>query len=314
MSSWHSYPSIYNIGHRVLREFFDYEVQVEEKVDGSQFSFGVFGQPAEDGVVERFELRVRSKNVVFPADAAPALFKGACETVMGLRDRLTPGWTYRGEVLAKPHHNGLAYNRTPKGHIILFDICVGEEDYLSYEGMVAEANRLGLEVVPRLFTGKLEGPDQLRQFLTRESVLGGVTIEGVVCKPLKRDLFGQDKKLLMAKFVSEAFKEVQKGHWKENNPTKQDHIQHLIDIYRTPQRWQKAIQHLRDEGKLEGTPRDIGLLIKEVPRDILKECEEDIKEGLFKAFKKDLERGWTKGLPEFYKQFLLDQQFFEEAA
>jgi ATP-dependent RNA circularization protein (DNA/RNA ligase family) len=36
-----SYPSIYALGHRAIRELFDGPVVVEEKIDGSQFSFGV---------------------------------------------------------------------------------------------------------------------------------------------------------------------------------------------------------------------------------------------------------------------------------
>jgi hypothetical protein len=52
MSSWHSYPSIYNLGHRALTDLFSGGlVLVQEKVDGSQFSFGLI-----DGVV-----RFRSK-------------------------------------------------------------------------------------------------------------------------------------------------------------------------------------------------------------------------------------------------------------
>jgi hypothetical protein len=40
MSSWHSYSSIYALGHKALAELFMEPVLIEEKVDGSQFSFG----------------------------------------------------------------------------------------------------------------------------------------------------------------------------------------------------------------------------------------------------------------------------------
>ena len=60
MNSWHSYPSIYNIGHRYVVDLLNEPVLIEEKIDGSQFSFGVF-----DG-----ELKCRSKgaqlNLVAP--------------------------------------------------------------------------------------------------------------------------------------------------------------------------------------------------------------------------------------------------------
>ena len=41
MSSWNSYPKIYALGHAYLKELSLDPVIVEEKVDGSQFSFGL---------------------------------------------------------------------------------------------------------------------------------------------------------------------------------------------------------------------------------------------------------------------------------
>jgi len=37
-----SYPSIYNLGHHAIATLLDAPVLVEEKVDGSQFSFEAF--------------------------------------------------------------------------------------------------------------------------------------------------------------------------------------------------------------------------------------------------------------------------------
>ena len=39
-TSWHSYPQIYNLGHKAIAGIFDDDVLIEEKIDGSQFSFG----------------------------------------------------------------------------------------------------------------------------------------------------------------------------------------------------------------------------------------------------------------------------------
>jgi len=46
-----SYPKVYNLGHAAIVHLFDEPVTVEEKVDGSQFSFALI-----DG-----ELSARSK-------------------------------------------------------------------------------------------------------------------------------------------------------------------------------------------------------------------------------------------------------------
>lgn len=38
----HSYSSIYALGHKALEDLLKTPVLVEEKLDGSQFSFGVY--------------------------------------------------------------------------------------------------------------------------------------------------------------------------------------------------------------------------------------------------------------------------------
>ena len=41
MEQINSYPSVMQIGHKMIADIFSGEVIVEEKIDGSQFSFGV---------------------------------------------------------------------------------------------------------------------------------------------------------------------------------------------------------------------------------------------------------------------------------
>lgn len=43
-TSWHSYPKSLNVGHKLAEKLFDGPVVIQEKVDGSQFSFGVFNE------------------------------------------------------------------------------------------------------------------------------------------------------------------------------------------------------------------------------------------------------------------------------
>ena len=294
-TSWHSYPKIWSLGHRGATELLLDPVIVEEKVDGSQFSFGLF----EDGY------RARSKGAVLNLVAPETMFVKACNVIQSLP--LKEGWTYRGEYLAKPKHNVLAYDRTPKNHIIIYDINNGHESYLSWEEKAVEAARLGLEVIPRLYEGRVDSPDQFRAMLDTVSCLGGQKIEGVVVKNYKR--FGVDGKVLLGKFVSEAFKEVHNGTWKAENPTGKDIIEKIREAYTTPARWHKAIQHLSEEGMLDNSPKDIGYLIKEVGMDVEQECSDEIKELLFKWAWPQIRRGLTRGLPEFYKDELLKKQF-----
>lgn len=41
MSSYKSYPKVYNLGHSAIKDLFHDEVVIQEKLDGSQFSFGI---------------------------------------------------------------------------------------------------------------------------------------------------------------------------------------------------------------------------------------------------------------------------------
>jgi len=300
----HSYSSIYNLGHKAVADILQSPVCVEEKVDGSQFSFGVF----IDADGERV-LKCRSKGAELNILAPEKMFKRAVDAVKDVESILCPGATYRAEYLAKPKHNTLCYGRIPINNLMIFDVDCGDQDYLPQKVKAAEADRLGFEVVPLIFDGVLADLDSFREFLGRDSALGGAKIEGVVVKNYQ--LFGLDKKVLMAKFVSEAFKESHGKEWKIGNPAKSDLLHLLIEAYKTPARWAKAVQHLKELGQLEDSPRDIEKLMKEVPLDIEKECADEIKDKLWDWAWPKIARGCRAGLAEWYKEELLKKQFEE---
>ena len=111
-TSWHSYPKVYALGHAAISELFEDEVIVEEKVDGSQFSFGKF-----DG-----KFLIRSKNKQMDIDAPEKMFVLGAQSVQDLD--LKDGWTYRAEYLMRPKHNVLAYDRMPTNYLMA--IVIGE--------------------------------------------------------------------------------------------------------------------------------------------------------------------------------------------
>lgn len=310
MSSWHSYPSAFNLGHRAVRDLMNYPHVIEEKIDGSQFSFGLF--PDEPDTIDG--LRVRSKGAQMNPDAPEKMFTFAVTTVKGIAHLLHPGWTYRAEYLRVPKHNTLAYDRIPTKHLMVFDVSTGEEAWLSPEAKRLEAHRIGLECVPTigLYPRVKTSLDELRHMLdSTSSVLGGHLIEGVVIKPLV-ELYGQDHKTLMGKFVSERFREAHKHAWSESNPTSGDILDRLAKTYTAEGRWMKAVQHLRDAGALTDSPKDIGLLIPEVQKDLGQEEKDEIMRMLWKWAWPHLGRACTRGLPDWYKNELLRKQFEEE--
>ena len=293
----HSYATVFQLGHKMIAEIFSSPVVLEEKIDGSSFSFGII-----DG-----ELQCRSKGKQLILDAPEKMFTKAVATAQELSSLLHPVWVYRSEFLEKPKHNVLAYERVPAKNVIIFDIDTGGENYLTPEEKRDEAERLGLECVPVFHCGMVESMEQFTQLLETVSCLGGTRIEGIVVK--NYNVFTAEKKIALGKYVSERFKEVAGGEWRKANPTDADITSQLIERYRTPARWEKAVQHLRERGELEESPRDIGKLIHEVPDDVRREYEQEIKDCLFVHFWPKIRRGVTVGLPEFYKEELAKKAF-----
>jgi hypothetical protein len=293
----HSYSSPLAVGHAHARSLFDGPVVVEEKIDGSQFSFC----RAEDGT-----LSARSRGQQLVLDAPNAMFERAVETVRTIANDLVPGWIYRGEYLQKPKHNTLAYERTPAQYFILFDVETSLYAFLSPDAKRAEGERLGLETVPLLHHGEITSAQQAMDLVPATSVLGGAA-EGVVIKNYAQ--LGSDKKVLMGKIVTDTFKEKHGVEWKKSNPAKQDVVELLIQSLRTDARWQKAVQHLRENGTLTSTPQDIGALLKEVQADVERDSVDEIKDALYRWALPHIRRGVTNGLPEWYKAQLMAEAF-----
>jgi len=295
------YGKVYNMGHHAIKELFLEPVLVEEKVDGSQFSFGVIGG----------EVRCRSNGAQLHMDGPVEMFTLAVETAKELRPLLVPGWTYRGEFLRKPRHNTIAYDRVPKKNVILFDVDTGNQAYLPRSEKEKIAAELGLEIVPVLFEGMVTSLDQFNELLDTDSILGGSKIEGMVFKNYAR--FGPDGKCMMGKYVSEAFKERHTKEWKKANPGHNDVVQDIIKEHATEARWKKALQHLSERGELHGDPTDIGPCMKEIHIDLKEECADEIKAAIFKWAWPKIARGVAGGFPAWYKEQLAGQQFAKEA-
>jgi hypothetical protein len=135
-------------------------------------------------------------------------------------------------------------------------------------------------------------------------------MEGVVAKNYAR--FGKDGKVLMGKYACPKFKEVHNKNYKEENPGNLDMIANLGVRYHSEARFAKAVQHLTEAGELVNEPKDIGPLIDEIRRDIVEECEWEIKEALFKWAWKRLSRSVVAGFPEWYKNLLMEDSFESE--
>lgn len=290
---------ILSITHKALEEIFLDPVEITEKVDGSFISFMM--DPSG-------ELRMRSKGqALFEGAPSSKMFNQAIAVIKLRVDALTPGCIYRGEYLSKPKHNSLAYNRTPKDNIAIFDIEWAEGEHADWVMREVEASRLGFEAVPVLYLTSMwnSGPPGLKALLETESFLGGQKIEGVVVKNFSRFAHG---KPLMGKLVSEQFREIHAKEWKAGNPAGKDIVETLIERYAVEARWNKSIQHMRENGTLTNSPVDIGPLLKEIAEDIKKEEEDAIKQALWNWAWAKISRGATRGFPDYYKNKLMEEE------
>jgi len=291
MSELHPYPKLISLHKNETNKIFDYEVDVEEKIDGSQFSFGVI----------QGKLYAKSKGTALNVVTQGGMFANAVSAVKRLAPNLVDGAIYRAECVDKPKHNVITYSRVPKNHFVLFDINVIKNDalvFLTREEKEREAARLGLEITPLLHTGRITLED-IAKLNQTESMLGGAKIEGVVLKnPQCTDKHGN---IMFVKAVNDDFKEKMTG--KLSSEAK-NIFQLIASQYKTEARWLKAIQALAELESLTDTMKDVGPIIGAVHKDIMLEEEAELKDMLFNAYKKQILNSLTDGLPEWYRNKL----------
>jgi len=298
-----AFPKIFAIGTDYIKDIFKHDVEISEKIDGSQFGWGKFNN----------KLFLRSKGATLYTENPEKMFSLGIEYISSIQHLLPEGMIFYAEYLKTPRHNTLKYGRIPKNHLMLFGAMDITELFVSdYKQLQSYADLFDIECVPLIYQGNVKSPDFLMGLLERESVLGESHIEGVVVKnyTAKFLLGGQPMPLMAGKFVSEKFKEVHRG-W-EKQHTGKGRWETFKESFKTEARWNKAIQHLAEKGELTNTPSDIGNLLKEIKNDIAAEEIDTIKDFLWKEFGVEVLRYACNGFPEYYKEKLLNRSFEEE--
>ena len=294
------YPKIVHFDDEITERVKQGKLSIEEKIDGSQFRIfidnGVIqcGSKSIDYNEERLPDNMFNLGIIEAND----VFKGS-----KLKDTMI-----FAEYIRKPKHNTMTYARTPKHLFIVFDVSDGGK-LLPYKDKLKFCKKHGLEVVPELWVGKGQelNMELITELLKNESVLGREQIEGLVFKNHDNiwDYGYQAGKPIILKHVREEFKERNKAGWKISH--KKGFIEDLIEQLSTEARWNKSIQHLRDEGKLENSPKDLAILLPEIIKDLEQEEGERLKEEVWKFFRKEIRRGVIKGFPQYYKDMLLKE-------
>lgn len=293
-----SYAHVLKWGTKHSDEVFDGEVVIQEKVDGSQFGFGL----NEDG-----ELVFRSHKCELFPETADKMFRTAIEYILSVADRIgaqfRPDTYFYCECLATPRHSTLSYGNVPTHHLMLFDVAhmLEFDDEQLIVPLVAEY--LGIDAAPVLYRG-IANAGMIDELLKTPSYLGNQTIEGVVVKNYGHMIaLGSRTFPLMVKFVREEFQEQNKAEWEKANTSK-GRFETYADSFCTEARWRKAIQHMAEAGELQNAVQDIGPLLREIAVDLEAEDAETIKDKLYEMFRKDIIRAAQRGFVDWYKELL----------
>lgn len=297
-----SMPKVWALGSAPLfttedhRSFLDGDVMVQEKVDGSQISWSLI-----DG-----QLRIRSKNQDITTQLEGGQFSPAVRYLHQVGQYMIPEAVYRGECVTKRKHNVLTYDSVPLGWVVLFEVTAStpmeltaiERDVLIRQ----EAESLGVSATPLLHAGPVT--NELRdELMQRESFLGGCRIEGIVLKRYDmRTRFGDP---VFQKVVAKEFKEQHKKEW-GGGLQRGDFLQALGEEFRTPARFRKAVQRMRDSGEYTGMAQDIPWLMKDLSLDFEAEHAEQLGQRLWEEFRKPIMASANRGFADWFKQELAD--------
>jgi len=282
-------------------------VIVEEKVDGTQVRFEI----DDFGLIS-----VGSHNVdnihIGVSDGFGKAIETANKVFDGIEADLGEKIVIFGEYLSKPKQNTIPYARVPRYNVVIFDVIVNGY-YLDREEKDRFGFQYGLEVVPLLWKGKGEDfTDEIREELLKtKSFLGHQAgydkIEGIVIKnygklfdPRFRALEGHH---MVVKIVNESFQEKNKVE----NPGQGNKVEELINSLCSVARWNKSIQHLREDGLLNNHMKDLALIVPGIVKDIEEEEKESIKEELYKIYMPKIKQRCTRGLSGHYMKVLKDR-------
>lgn len=297
MKSVPGYGKILALGSSYTENALIGEVVIQEKVDGSQFGFGL----NDDG-----ELVCRSKGTPQQLDGPDKMFIKATEYLKSTED-VIKGFSkdtyFYCEYLAKQKHNTLSYENVPKNNLVLFDGMMAGK-WMSRLELQTAAEILQIDLIPELYRGVAD-VKKIKTLLKTESYLVGEVVEGVVIKNYTQTiLLGGQVFPLFTKFVNEEFKERHSADWAVRTP--KGGLQAYIDGFANKARWLKATYYLRDNGGLTNSPKDIGPILKRVQVDVVEEEKENVKNELWRMFYEDILRASVKGFPQFYKEKLLE--------
>lgn len=304
------YPKILSLGHDLVADIFNNPVEISEKIDGSQCRIHLTEDITACG----------SKNTGIADMNMFGIAHEQTQRIWNEKVWMTFGndVTLFTEFLNKEKHNVLVYDRVPLNNLYLFGAII-DDRHLQTEELIKLANELQIEP-PNILASEIKIGDQeeLKSYLTFDSVLGGTILEGVVIKgyhdtypPLLASTQAFFSYPLASKLVRDDFKERLHKEW-GGKKKKELPINKVTAEFFTEARFHKSVQHLDDEDKIEYEMKDLKVLIPEFYDDLLDEEKDEIAKVALEGFWAHLRKKSDAFVVKEWKKYLLEKQFNKE--
>lgn len=272
----YKFPKIHRLGHEDNNEillFGDDLINIEEKVDGGNFSFFI---NAEDGTVHECS---RNRNLTTDEDEKTFIGKRIWLRELLKDKEVNPDFIYYTEAMQK---HTISYTDAP--HMIGLDIRIrhaaNEEGcglFLGREAKEQEFTRLGIETTPLVWKGKASELKKLNinDVVPKSKYYDGKA-EGIVIKNYNRKARAGNHQLF-AKVVRDEFKECNKavfgGVKNKNSDTNK-----IVEEFVTDARIRKTVLKLKDDSiSME--------LMRVVPTTVIKDVLEEEFGNIFQKYK-----------------------------
>ena len=303
------FPKVLGLGQPLLAEIFDDPVDLSSKIDGSQCRINLTESNVQCG----------SKNVDI---ADTKMFDLAYQQADRIWNEKV-WWTFGDDItlftefLNKPKHNVLKYDRVPKNSLYVFGALI-DGKHLSTEELIELATELDIEP-PHIIASqvKINNPEDLNEYLETESVLGGTKVEGIVIRnsyksypPLLVSTMAFTNYPLVGKLVRDDFKERLQKEW-STKKQRETPLAKVSTEFFTDARFNKAINHLNDAGKITYEMNNLKDIIPEFYSDLIDEERQEIMELALDDFWRQLKRKSDNFVVKEWKRYLVEKQFSE---